>query len=190
MSYRAGVALKLKIFSCRLRISCSFPSFDEFKSSYWYLYLNLLHHKVVHNNHHLPVKKMWIEKNFIREWFQFFLHSNCIYLGRLKHHEKPQFSQNNGCGLRIPLYVRNTKLINHHHLWTIQFWIEIKKSQSDLFPSIFVHNETINWSNTEKIREGKRLATSTHCLQPVYMYNLYERICLFVSRSIALNQTW
>ena len=104
MSYRAGVALKLKIFSCRLRISCSFPSFDEFKSSYWYLYLNLLNHKVVHNNHHLPVKKMWIEKNFIREWFQFFLHSNCIYLGRLKHHEKPRNSQNNGSGLRIPLW--------------------------------------------------------------------------------------
>ena len=43
-----------------------------------------------------------------------------------------------------------------------------KKSQSDLFPPILMHQKTIYWSYTEKIRERKRLTSWTCYLQGVY----------------------
>ena len=43
-----------------------------------------------------------------------------------------------------------------------------KKSQSDLFPPILMHQKTTNWSYTEKIRERKRLTSWTCYLQGVY----------------------
>ena len=42
-----------------------------------------------------------------------------------------------------------------------------KKSQSDLFPPILMHQKTIYWSYTEKIRERKRLTSWTCYLQGV-----------------------
>ena len=42
-----------------------------------------------------------------------------------------------------------------------------KKSQSDLFPPILMHQKTINWSYTEKIRERKRLTSWTCYLHTI-----------------------
>ena len=52
-------------------------------------------------------------------------------------------------------------MTNHHHLYAIEIVIEMKISQSDLFPPIFALKNTYNWTYFEKIREGKRFAYST-----------------------------
>ena len=81
MSYRAGVALKLKIFSCRLRISCIFPSLDEFKRSYWYVYLTLPKFKVLITTTTCDFRKSEITKKFIQEMF-FSLFAGNVYVLR------------------------------------------------------------------------------------------------------------
>ena len=50
-----------------------------------------------------------------------------------------------------------------------------KKSQSDLFPPILMHQKTIYWSYTEKIRERKRLTSWTCYLQGVYGFPYHQK---------------
>ena len=61
----------------------------------------------------------------------------------------------------------SSKLINCLHPLAIEFWVNTKKSQPDLFPPILLHRKTISRTYTERIREGKRLAAWTCYLQPV-----------------------
>ena len=67
--------LKLKIFSCRLWISCNFPSFDEFKRTYWGIYLNLHDYKVLTTT--TTQKFPLFDHNFWNIWAtELGLHSN------------------------------------------------------------------------------------------------------------------